>query len=153
MGSWQCIGTFGAGLALEDAGMKDKPELTSTMDMSVAAAAGERDISVDEAILSHSSDGKLDRQILLNDKLTSELRPTLFLSQLSNLLAGNISIVHKVTGSSRTFLGEEGCREYQRSRQQQRAFRAGQSTHALGWRILQLRTSRHASQAPKLVVI
>jgi 3-oxoacyl-[acyl-carrier-protein] synthase II len=31
----------------------------------------------------------------------------LFLAQLPNLLAGNISIVHKVTGSSRTFLGEE----------------------------------------------
>jgi 3-oxoacyl-[acyl-carrier-protein] synthase II len=31
----------------------------------------------------------------------------LFLAQLSNLLAGNISIVHGVTGSSRTFMGEE----------------------------------------------
>jgi 3-oxoacyl-[acyl-carrier-protein] synthase II len=29
------------------------------------------------------------------------------LAQLSNLLAGNISIVHGVTGSSRTFMGEE----------------------------------------------
>ena len=37
----------------------------------------------------------------------SDLRPTLFLAQLSNLLAGNISIVHGVTGSSRTFMGEE----------------------------------------------
>ena len=36
----------------------------------------------------------------------SDLRPTLFLAQLSNLLAGNISIVHGVTGSSRTFMGE-----------------------------------------------
>jgi 3-oxoacyl-[acyl-carrier-protein] synthase II len=36
-----------------------------------------------------------------------DLRPTLFLAQLSNLLAGNISIVHGVTGSSRTFMGEE----------------------------------------------
>jgi 3-oxoacyl-[acyl-carrier-protein] synthase II len=39
----------------------------------------------------------------------SELRPTLFLAQLSNLLAGNISIVHGVTGSSRTFMGEEAA--------------------------------------------
>ena len=37
----------------------------------------------------------------------NDLRPTLFLAQLSNLLAGNISIVHGVTGSSRTFMGEE----------------------------------------------
>jgi len=37
------------------------------------------------------------------------LRPTLFLAQLSNLLAGNIAIVHGVTGSSRTFMGEEAA--------------------------------------------
>ena len=39
----------------------------------------------------------------------SDLRPTLFLAQLSNLLAGNIAIVHGVTGSSRTFMGEEAA--------------------------------------------
>jgi 3-oxoacyl-[acyl-carrier-protein] synthase II len=39
----------------------------------------------------------------------SGLRPTLFLAQLSNLLAGNISLVHGVTGSSRTFMGEESA--------------------------------------------
>ncbi len=37
----------------------------------------------------------------------SDIRPTLFLAQLSNLLAGNISIVHGVIGGSRTFMGEE----------------------------------------------
>ena len=45
----------------------------------------------------------------LNERLMSDLRPTLFLAQLSNLLAGNISIVHGVTGSSRTFMGEESA--------------------------------------------
>ncbi|WP_369675646.1 beta-ketoacyl synthase N-terminal-like domain-containing protein, partial [Enterococcus faecium] len=30
-----------------------------------------------------------------------------FLAQLSNLLAGNIAIVHGVCGTSRTFMGEE----------------------------------------------
>jgi len=50
-----------------------------------------------------------DREVMLNEKLTTELRPTLFLAQLSNLMAGNISIVHKVTGSSRTFMGEEAA--------------------------------------------
>ena len=39
----------------------------------------------------------------------TDLRPTLFLAQLSNLLAGNISIVHGVAGSSRTFMGEEAA--------------------------------------------
>src|SRR5208337_4904831 len=45
----------------------------------------------------------------LNEHLQGDLRPTLFLAQLSNLLAGNISIVHGVTGSSRTFMGEEAA--------------------------------------------
>ena len=39
----------------------------------------------------------------------SDLRPTLFLAQLSNLLAGNIAIVHGVCGTSRTFMGEEAA--------------------------------------------
>ena len=43
----------------------------------------------------------------LNERLMSDLRPTLFLAQLSNLLAGNIAIVHGVCGTSRTFMGEE----------------------------------------------
>ena len=68
--------------------------------------------------------------MLLNEKLTTELRPTLFLAQLSNLLAGNISIVHKVTGSSRTFMGEEGSGVSAVDTAAAR-IRSGQSTHAL----------------------
>ena len=45
----------------------------------------------------------------LNERLMSDLRPTLFLAQLSNLLAGNIAIVHGVCGTSRTFMGEEAA--------------------------------------------
>ena len=45
----------------------------------------------------------------MNERMMSGLRPTLFLAQLSNLLAGNISIVHGVTGSSRTFMGEDAA--------------------------------------------
>ena len=57
-----------------------------------------------------SSPGLRDAQnpgVFLNEHLMGDLRPTLFLAQLSNLLAGNISIVHGVTGASRTFMGEE----------------------------------------------
>ena len=68
--------------------------------------------------------------MLLNEKLTTELRPTLFLAQLSNLLAGNISIVHKVTGSSRTFMGEEGAGVSAVETAAAR-IRSGQSTHVL----------------------
>ena len=51
----------------------------------------------------------IQRPAFLNERLMNDLRPTLFLAQLSNLLAGNIAIVHGVTGSSRTFMGEEAA--------------------------------------------
>ena len=105
---WQRLGVFTAGLALDDAGLKDDEEACGAMDMIVAAGGGERDIDVDTLIVNEAAN-RNDRDVLLNEKLTTELRPTLFLAQLSNLLAGNISIVHKVTGSSKTFMGEEGA--------------------------------------------
>jgi 3-oxoacyl-[acyl-carrier-protein] synthase II len=129
METWQRLGTYGAGLALDDARMKGDDALCSTMDMVVAAAGGERDVAVDAAILAASL-ARTDLGILLNEKLTTELRPTLFLAQLSNLLAGNISIVHKVTGSSRTFMGEEGSGVSAVDTAAAR-IRSGQSTHAL----------------------
>src|SRR5690606_5456536 len=129
METWQRLGTYTAGLALDDAGIKGDEALCSTMDMVVAAGGGERDETVDNTILA-ASESRNDREILLNEKLTTELRPTLFLAQLSNLLAGNISIVHKVTGSSRTFMGEEGAGV---SAVETAAARihSGQSTHML----------------------
>jgi 3-oxoacyl-[acyl-carrier-protein] synthase II len=108
MEQWQRIGTYTAGLALADSGIKENPDLLSRMDMIVAAGGGERDASVDTQILAGART-RNDRDLMLNERLTTELRPTLFLAQLSNLLAGNISIVHNVTGSSRTFMGEEGA--------------------------------------------
>src|SRR5712691_4198549 len=108
MEAWQRIGTYAAGLALADAGVKGNAELLTHMDMIVAAAGGERDLAVDGTILTNK--GKAANPgAFLNERLMSDLRPTLFLAQLSNLLAGNISIVHGVTGSSRTFMGEEAA--------------------------------------------
>ncbi|WP_182419678.1 beta-ketoacyl-ACP synthase [Bartonella sp. HY038] len=130
METWQRLGTYAAGLALEDAGMKGNEALTSTMDMIVAAGGGERDINVDQLILSKGREAGIDREVLLNKMLSTELRPTLFLAQLSNLLAGNISIVHKVTGSSRTFMGEEGSGIAALETAAAR-IRGGQSTHTL----------------------
>jgi 3-oxoacyl-[acyl-carrier-protein] synthase II len=108
MEEWQRIGTYAAGLALDSAGVKGKPEILSRMDMIVAAGGGERDVTVDTAILSGMRRAQ-NPAAFLNERLMSDLRPTLFLAQLSNLLAGNISIVHGVTGSSRTFMGEESA--------------------------------------------
>ena len=114
MEPWQQIGTYAAGLALDDAGLKGT-DATDTMDMIVAAGGGERDIEVDGNVLEDAPATEpgayegTEREDFVAEKLSNDLRPTLFLAQLSNLLAGNISIVHKVTGSSRTYMGEEGA--------------------------------------------
>ncbi len=108
MENWQRIGTYAAGLALDSAGVKGNTDILSKMDMIVAAGGGERDLTVDSNILSGIQHAA-NPAAFLNERLMSDLRPTLFLAQLSNLLAGNISIVHGVTGSSRTFMGEESA--------------------------------------------
>src|SRR6185437_14080762 len=106
MEAWQRIGTYAAGLALDSAGVKGNKEILGRMDMIVAAAGGERDLAVDIAILNADAQGN-SAPNFLNERLMNGLRPTLFLAQLSNLLAGNIAIVHGVSGTSRTFMGEE----------------------------------------------
>src|SRR6476659_7961879 len=86
MEAWQRIGTYAAGLALDSAGAKGNAELLSRMDMIVAAAGGERDEAVDGAVLAGIGKNN-DRGAFLNERLMNDLRPTLFLAQLSNLLA------------------------------------------------------------------
>jgi len=106
MEAWQRIGVYAAGAALDAAGCKGNADLLGRMDMIVAAGGGERDYAVDGQILS-ALPKAADPDAYLNEHLLSDIRPTLFLAQLSNLLAGNISLVHGVIGSSRTFMGEE----------------------------------------------
>jgi 3-oxoacyl-[acyl-carrier-protein] synthase II len=108
MEPWQRIGTYAAGLALSEAGVAGKTDILARMDMIVAAGGGERDVALDCAILTELRTAN-NPEARLNERLQSDLRPTLFLAQLSNLLAGSISIVHNVVGSSRTFMGEEGA--------------------------------------------
>jgi 3-oxoacyl-[acyl-carrier-protein] synthase II len=108
MEAWQRIGTYAAGLALDSAGVKGNREILGRMDMIVAAGGGERDLAVDLAILKADAQGN-SAPSFLNERLMNDLRPTLFLAQLSNLLAGNIAIVHGVSGTSRTFMGEEAA--------------------------------------------
>jgi 3-oxoacyl-[acyl-carrier-protein] synthase II len=106
MERWQRIGVYAAGLALSDAGILGKPALLDRIDLAIAAGNGERDVALDGRIL--EAIGATEAAgVPLNQCLAKGLRPTLYLGQLSNLLAGNISIVHKTTGSSRTFKGEE----------------------------------------------
>ena len=108
MEPWQRFGVYAAGLALDDAKAKGDAALLERMDMIVAAGGGERDYAVDAAILAALPNAD-DPDRYLNEHLLADIRPTLFLAQLSNLLAGNISIVHGVIGSSRTFMGEEAA--------------------------------------------
>lgn len=108
MGPLMHYGCVAAGMALSSAGIAgDKDRLRETH-LIVAAGGGERDEAADERILG-ALDGAEEPERVLAGKLSSELRPTLFLAQLPNLFAGNISIVHGVDGSSRTFMGEEAA--------------------------------------------
>src|SRR5246127_5772062 len=108
METWQRVGVYSAGLALTDAAIAGNAELLDHTDMIVAAGGGERDIAVDTAIMAGVRKTN-EPGAFLNERLMSDLRPTLFLAQLPNLLAGNISLVHGVVGSSRTFMGEESA--------------------------------------------
>ena len=106
MSRWQKIGVYAAGVALDDAGLTGREEFLERTHLLVAAGNGDRDCSLDLKIL---EGGSCERVLAagFNESLLRGLRPTLYLGELSNLLAGNISIVHHVTGSSRTFKGEE----------------------------------------------
>ncbi len=108
MEAWQRLGVYAAGLALDAAGVKDDAAFKQALHLVVAAGGGERDYAVDGAILTGLREAD-DPGAYLNERLQNDLRPTLFLAQLSNLLAGNIAIVHGVTGASRTFMGEEAA--------------------------------------------
>lgn len=105
MERWQRIGVYAAGLALEDAGIAGNQDLLDRTELCIAAGNGERDLALDARIL--AAGGATSPGPVLNHELMTGLRPTLYLGQLSNLLAGNISMIHKATGSSRTFKGEE----------------------------------------------
>lgn len=111
MGLWQKLGVYAAGLALDDADIKTDPALLASIDMIIAAGGGERDIIADSAILAkcRSANTRAEQASLLNSELARQLRPTLFLAQLSNLLAGNIAIIHKLSGASASYMGEEGA--------------------------------------------
>ncbi len=108
MEPWQRLGVYAAGLALDAAGVKEDAAFKQALHLVVSAGGGERDYAADGAILTGLR-GAAEPGAYLNERLQNDLRPTLFLAQLSNLLAGNIAIVHGVTGASRTFMGEEAA--------------------------------------------
>lgn len=76
----------------------------SRLQMCIAAPAGERDLTADEAVLAASF--AADRPSEKNRKLM-RTRPSLYLAQLPNLLGANIGIVHGLSIPSRTLMGSE----------------------------------------------
>jgi 3-oxoacyl-[acyl-carrier-protein] synthase II len=106
MGDWQRIGTYAAGLALDDAGIKDNNEFLDRTHIICAAGNGERDPEADRTVLEALKDEPA-WPARLNELLLANLRPTAYLGEQSQLLAGNIAIVHKAVGGSRTYKGEE----------------------------------------------
>ncbi|MCY4396885.1 MAG: beta-ketoacyl-ACP synthase [Rhodospirillaceae bacterium] len=108
MGPMMQYGAYAAGLALDMAGLKGETDLLQRTHMIVASGGGERDLELDRQIL-EGAPGRDARDAWITAQMADGLRPTLFLAQLPNLFAGNISIVYKVSGSSRTFMGEEAA--------------------------------------------
>ncbi|HVO14171.1 MAG TPA: beta-ketoacyl-ACP synthase [Alphaproteobacteria bacterium] len=106
MGPLMHYGAYAAGVALDAAGVKGNEALLLETHLVVAAGGGERDWTLDHQLIAEL-DKAPDKAAVLNRRLSDDLRPTLFLAQLPNLFAGNISLVHGVAGSSRTFMGEE----------------------------------------------
>ena len=98
MDAWQRIGTYAAGTGAGERGHQGQCERALAHRSARRGRGGERDTALDCSVLTERRTAA-DRARLLNERLMSDLRPTLFLSQLSNMLAGNISIVHGVTGS------------------------------------------------------
>ncbi len=105
LGSVQSLGICAAGDALAEAGLLGRRDILSSAAVLVGAMGGERDIAFDHAILAEPQQHA--GQAGLNARLATGTRPSLFLSQLPNLLAGNISILFGVGGRSRTMIGEE----------------------------------------------
>ncbi len=106
MGPTMQYGAYAAGLALDMAGIKGDAALLEATHLITAAGGGERDWELDRQILA-KIDAVPNSETFLNQQLADGLRPTLFLAQLPNLFAGNISLIYGVAGSNRTFKGEE----------------------------------------------
>lgn len=91
MSRTHALGAYAAGRALDSAVLKQEREMLSRAIVIISGGCGERDVGLDEAIL--ADPGRFSDPALLNKELSLRTRPSLFLAQLPNLLAGNISIL------------------------------------------------------------
>jgi len=80
MEPWQKLGVYAAGLALDAAQAKADAALKARMQLIIAAGGGERDYAVDGQILTRIREAE-NPGVFLNERLMSDLRPTLFLEK------------------------------------------------------------------------
>lgn len=107
MGPIMHAGCCAAGQALECAGLLGDEALLVETDMIVACRMSERDIQTDGHVMDAMT--SLDDVDGLVAGLRDNLRPSLSLTQLANLLPASISMVHGVKGTSQTLLGNEAA--------------------------------------------
>lgn len=100
MGPWQEYGLHVAIAALNDAGLGEKEDRVE-IHMHVAAQGGGRNLRSDDTILAIDPDVGAN----LNAAIKRHTRPSQFLAELPNLLAGNIAHLLGINGPSRTFMG------------------------------------------------
>jgi 3-oxoacyl-[acyl-carrier-protein] synthase II len=105
LGAVQAIAVQAAGDALDCAGLLGNRRVLSDAVVVVGAIGGERDPVFDQSILSDPA--RYADPAELNQRMVMGVRPSLFLAQLPNLVAGCLSIAFGVAGGSRTILGEE----------------------------------------------
>jgi len=105
MGQIMHAGCCAAGQALERSGLLGDEALLAETDMIVACRISERDIQTDNHVMDSMT--CLDDNNGLIAGLRDNLRPSLSLTQIANLMAANISMVHGVKGTSQTFVGNE----------------------------------------------
>jgi 3-oxoacyl-[acyl-carrier-protein] synthase II len=92
-----------------DAGVAANDEILDRMDLVVAAGNGERDEGFDVRVLEQLGNlNGSERSASLNSALMTGLRPTLYLGELSNLLAGTFKRFRTFQGEETT-LGNRGC--------------------------------------------
>lgn len=106
MGRTMLAAVFTAGRALDQARLKGDDDRLRETQLLTAGKCVERDDTVDQRALDLVS-AQGWSQADVNQVLAQNLRPSLFLAQLPNLISANISIVHGVLGRSQTFFGEE----------------------------------------------
>lgn len=106
MGKVMQSAVYTAGVALKSAQLKNQPDLLKDTQMILALRGGDRDETADQVIIEECLAAE-EYSEALNKGLMTHLRPTLFLSQLPNLLAANIALLFGLTGSSMTLMGAE----------------------------------------------